>query len=71
MRRTSRRSGVLGLVEVMIGASCLVIPVILHGWLVLFCLLIYPLGALLFVAMTMLLEGIGNLVKSWKCSGFE
>ena len=72
MRRTSRRSGVLGLVEITIGASCIVIPVILHpGGVVLLLLLVIPGGALLFIAMTMLLEGIENLVKSWKCTGFE
>ncbi len=72
MKRTSIRSALLGLLEIAIGASCLLSPVFLPPvGMVIFFLLVFPAGAGLYVAMKMLIEGFGNLVRSWQCSGFE
>ena len=73
MKMTSIRSALLGLLEIAIGASCILLPAMLPmGWLLMFGILaILPIAALLYICLKMLIEGFGNLVRSWKCSGFE
>ena len=73
MKRTSIRSALLGLLEIAVGVSLILLGALLPmGWLLMFGLLaILPMAALLYICLKMLIEGFGNLVRSWKCSGFE
>lgn len=73
MTKTSRRSALLGMLEIAVGVLCILLPALLPMvWLLMFGILaILPIAALLYICLKMLIEGIGNLMRSWKCSGFQ